>query len=256
MTMTRSKLTCRWLTLLACSMTSVMAADRVWNSTDGESLDGTMMKADEKTVTIRRSSGQSVTIPLDRLSKPDRRYARAKQREAAALAMDVTKEDFLSGPLTYQLSAGNESWPDDRKKRIVDAMMGAIKIYNANGKFRKNETANNSPGTPTADANYAGWINFGNSISVRVAMHEIAHTLGVGTHENWQKNIKDGKWTGKHALAQLAEFDGPGAVLHCDRQHFWPYGYNQDNEASPVNDVRHVKMVEAIRKDLGISDER
>ena len=27
---------------------------------------------------------------------------------------------------------------------------------------------------------------------------------------------------------------------------------NQDNESSAVNDIRHIKMVEAIRKDMGM----
>lgn len=34
--------------------------------------------------------------------------------------------------------------------------------------------------------------------------------------------------------------------------HFWPYGLNQDSESSPVNDLRHIKMVEALRKDMGL----
>ena len=83
-------------------------------------------------------------------------------------------------------------------------------------------------------------------------MHEIGHTLGIGTHSNWQANIKDGKWTGKHALEQLREFDGLVSVLSADRMHFWPYGLNFDNESSKENDLRHVKMVAAMRKDMGI----
>ena len=41
-------------------------------------------------------------------------------------------------------------------------------------------------------------------------------------------------------------------MLHADRMHFWPYGLNFDNESSKENDVRHVKMVAAMRKE-GIS---
>jgi hypothetical protein len=85
-----------------------------------------------------------------------------------------------------------------------------------------------------------------------VAIHEIAHTLGIGTHENWGENIKDGLWTGKYALEQLREFDGKDAVLHADRMHFWPYGLNFDNESDSEKDLRHVKMVAAMRKDMGV----
>ncbi len=69
---------------------------------------------------------------------------------------------------------------------------------------------------------------------------------------NWQAKLKDGKWTGKQALAQFREFDGEAATLSADRKHFWPYGLNFDNESSMENDVRHVKRVAAMRKDMGI----
>jgi len=125
-------------------------------------------------------------------------------------------------------------------------------FFNEHAQFKKTVTANNSPGTPTADANWDGWINWGGSISRRVALHEIAHALGVGTHARWMENIKDGQWTGEYALRQLREFDGPDAVLHADRIHFWPYGLNFDNESSPEKDLRFVKMVAALRKDMRI----
>lgn len=40
--------------------------------------------------------------------------------------------------------------------------------------------------------------------------------------------------------------------LRADRMHFWPYGLNFDNESDKKSDLRHVKMVEAARKDMGI----
>jgi len=178
---------------------------------------------------------------------------RIAEKEAAdkAAAEEAEAKKKPKGSITYKLSGGSEKWPEDRRKKIVAAMDEGIEFLNKHGHFKKEVTANNSPGTPTADANIDGWINWGGSISRRVAIHEIAHTLGIGTHEKWQENIKDGLWTGKYALEQLREFDGKDAVLHADRMHFWPYGLNQDSESSAVNDVRHVKMVEAIRKDMG-----
>lgn len=233
---------------------------RVWTSADGKQLEAEFVKAEKSGVTVRKANGESVLIPLSRLSDEDWLYAgkmaeeqKAKEEaETKARAEAASKEKLLKGPLTYQLSGGSEKWPEDRKKRIVDAMDAAVSFLNEHGDFKKNVTANNSPGTPTADANYDGWINWGGSISRRVALHEIGHTLGVGTHPEWQKNIKDGKWTGKNALKQLREFDGPDAVLHADRMHFWPYGLNFDNESSPEKDLRFVKMVAAFRKDLDI----
>lgn len=154
--------------------------------------------------------------------------------------------------LTYRLADGWEKWPEDARRRIIQAMDAAVALYNELGEFDKSVTANYSPGTPTADGNYSGWINFGGQINKRVALHEISHTLGVGQHPRWRQLIADGKWTGQHALAQLREFDGPDAVLHADRMHFWPYGLNYDREYSEENARRHVRMVQALRRDMGI----
>lgn len=231
------------------------ALPRIWTSSDGRELTGEFVKADATTVTVIRDTGKTVAIPLAMLNPDDRKFVEGKisEKEAAdkAAADEAEAKKKPKGSITYKLSGGSEKWPEDRKKKITDAMDAGVEFYNKNSHFKKELTANNSPGTPTADSNIGGWINWGGSISRRVALHEIAHTLGIGTHEKWQENIKDGLWTGKYALEQLREFDGKDAVLHADRQHFWPYGLNQDSESSPTNDLRHIKMVEAIRKDMG-----
>lgn len=154
--------------------------------------------------------------------------------------------------LTYQLASSNASWPAAKRTAIISAMEAAVAVYNANGYFPKNLTANYSASVPTAQANYSGWIDFGGSISTRVALHEISHTLGVGTYWNWDPKVNTGKWTGNRALARMALFDGTGSVLNCDGTHFWPYGLNYDYEDSTTNRVRHVKMVSALRWDMGI----
>jgi hypothetical protein len=246
--------------LLLVSCFAASAAPRTWTSAEGKQLQAEFVKADKSGVTVCKADGQQVVIPPERLSDEDWLYAgrmaeaeKAKQAaEKQAANEDAKKSRFLKGPLTYQLSGGSEKWPEDRKKRIVEAMDAAVAFLNEHGDFKKHVTANNSPGTPTADANYDGWINWGGTINRRVALHEISHTLGIGTHAEWSRHVKDGKWTGKHALKQLREFDGPDAVLHADRMHFWPYGLNYDNESSAEADLRFVKMVAAFRKDMGI----
>lgn len=224
---------------------------RTWISNDGRPIEGEYLRANTDSVVIRRADGKELSVRLKFLSAADREFVQQKLA-AANPNPEQAKEEKLRTDLKYVLPDGHEKWPEDRKKRITDAMEAAVALYNAHGVFKKQVWANNSPGTPTADANYEGWINFGGSINTRVALHEISHTLGIGTHPNWQANIKDGKWTGKHALAQLREFDGENATLSADRMHFWPYGLNFDNESSKENDVRHVKMVAAMRKDMGI----
>ena len=245
--------------LLVCTTLGMAAAGetRTWMAPDGRVIQGEFLKGDDKSITVRKSDLTSVTIPLDKLIKADQETARKLVADASANAekknepQSAKAKEKGGGLITYKLSDGSEKWPEDRKKRIVAAMDEAVEFLNKNARFKKELIANNSPGTPTADASYSGWINWGGSISRRVALHEIAHTLGIGQHPNWEKNIQDGKWTGKYALAQLKEFDGPDAVLHADRQHFWPYGLNQDSESSPQSDLRFIKMVEAIRKDMG-----
>jgi hypothetical protein len=158
-----------------------------------------------------------------------------------------------SGPMRYRLASGWEQWPEDKRRRVINAMNAAVGLYNELGRFPKEVTAAYSPGTPTADGNYNGNIRFGGQIGFRVALHELGHVLGAGQHPNWGKLSVQGKWEGPQALAQLRAFEGPQAVLHSDRMHFWPYGLNQDSEGSPENFRRHVLMVAAIRRDLGIT---
>jgi hypothetical protein len=157
-----------------------------------------------------------------------------------------------SHQLRYKLSDGSDKWDTDAKARITKAMDEAVAVYNKYGDFDKLLTANWSPGTPTADANFGGWINFGGQIGTRTALHEIAHCLGVGTAPNWERFAKGGKWTGQYAIDQLKQLDGPDAVLHCDHQHFWPYGLNYDNEGGPDAFRRNVLMVTALRADMGL----
>jgi hypothetical protein len=154
--------------------------------------------------------------------------------------------------MAYRLADGHEGWDAEKKRRVVEAMDAAVELYNRMGEFDKQVRASYNPGTPTADGNYNGSIRFGGQIGKRTALHELGHVLGVGTHPKWRSMVVDGKWTGPHALVQLRAFDGPDAVLHADRQHFWPYGLNYDRESSPENDRRHVLMVAAFRRDLGI----
>lgn len=235
------------LTAALCLQVSHATETRTWSSNDGRSIVGEYVMADEAAVSVRRADGRVVVIPLGRLAENDRGYVTTKLEEAKAAGQPEVRRH-----LTYILPDGSEHWNPERKQEIIASMDAAVELYNRHGVFKKRVWANHSPGTPTADANYEGWINFGGSRNTRVALHEISHTLGVGTHPNWARNIKDGKWTGEHALRLLREFDGPEAVLHADRMHFWPYGLNYDNESSPENDIRHVKMVAALRKDMGI----
>ncbi|TAK94035.1 MAG: hypothetical protein EPO07_17330 [Verrucomicrobia bacterium] len=156
------------------------------------------------------------------------------------------------GALTYHLAAGNESWPADIRAQIIYSMDGAVAEYNRYGTFTKSLTANYNAGVPTAQASYSGWIDFGGSRNFRVALHEISHTLGVGTGPNFCGFTSGGIWTGSNAVWQVGQFDGPSANLNTDCTHIWPYGLNYDNEGGTENFRRHVLMIAALRRDMGI----
>jgi hypothetical protein len=106
-------------------------------------------------------------------------------------------------PLSYSLVSGNESWPAAQRTAIITAMDEAVAHYNASGWFPKQLTVNYDTSVPTANANYNGRINFGGQIGTRTAMHEISHTLGVGTVGAWSSLRGGGTWSGPHANARM-----------------------------------------------------
>ena len=168
-----------------------------------------------------------------------------------------TTDHFIPNPTTkgamsYTMRPDNDPAHAEKVAQVIRVMNEATGFYNAMGEFPKAVSAGYNPGTPTADGSYNGTIRFGGQIGTRTALHELGHVLGVGTHPRWDRFVQNGNWTGPYALAQLRAFDGPEAVLHADRQHFWPYGLNYDTEDSPENRRRHVLMVAAFRRDLGI----
>ncbi len=164
------------------------------------------------------------------------------------LALTLT----TSAQLTWSLAGSNTTWPADKRTAIVNAMTEAAALYNANGYFPKSLWINYDASVPTANGSYNGTINFGGQISTRTALHEISHTLGVGTVTQWSANRSGNTWTGTFAINRVKLFDGASATLNADTAHFWPYGLNQATEDSTTNRVRHIKMVSALRRDMGI----
>ncbi len=164
----------------------------------------------------------------------------------------------LQAQITYSLVAGNESWPVDKRTAIIQTMDEAVDHYNKHGYFVKTLTVEYNPSVPTADANYNGRIRFGGSINTRTAIHEISHTLGVGTTTQWSARVgSSNTWTGERATAQIKLYNGESAVVKCDKWHFWSstgptYGLNYPKEDGSTNRIRHVRMVSAFRWDMGI----
>jgi len=161
------------------------------------------------------------------------------------------------GAMTYYLVDNGSWWPADVRARIVAAMDEAVGTFNANCHLDVNVRVNYNTGIPTAQSNYNGELGFGGNAgyqTARVALHEICHYVGTGTTVEWSNQFTNGIWTGAAARHFMKLFDGPGAEINLSGQHFWPYGLNYDNEDSPMNRIRMVKLVAAMRFDMGGND--
>jgi hypothetical protein len=134
-------------------------------------------------------------------------------------------------------------------------MNAAVTMYNQQTTYCSgNLRVEYNTGVPTADGNVNGTIRFGANRSYmnqRTAMHEIAHTQGVGTTARWAQLVVNGKYTGAYGLAMLRTFVGesPTATLSADGHSFWPYGLNYNSEWSTVNGQRNARLVGAFQRD-------
>jgi hypothetical protein len=163
-----------------------------------------------------------------------------------------------AGRITYNLTKAANPTADqaDAYARITSAMNQAVATYNCYANVTKTLNVSYVPSVPTADANLNGSIRFGAKSTMQkiTAMHEVSHTLGVGTSAAWAPRINGGIWTGGTATAELRNLTGDQtATLRGDRQHFWPYGLNYTSEVKSDADlVIHCKIVVALRKDMGL----
>ena len=159
-----------------------------------------------------------------------------------------------TGNVTYTFTS-NVNQAGDNYQRIVAAMDSAIYNYNTYTTITKKLTIEYNSSVQTADGNSNGNIRFGSSKSYQVtctAMHEIAHTIGVGTTTRRSGLINANKvYTGSYAKEKLKEIDGESAILKGDNQHFWPYGLNYSSEVKSNQDlINHCLIVNEIYKDL------
>ncbi|MGR3935905.1 hypothetical protein [Streptomyces sp. BRA346] len=178
------------------------------------------------------------------------------QAAAPAKAPSATQQRSPQAALatiTWTLQKAGNPTPDQRDaySRITAAMNAAVSRYNNLSDLGKNITVQYDPGVPTADGNINGTIRFGNRayMTERTALHEIAHTIGVGTSGRWASLTSGGTWRGAEATRLVRSYDGAGATLSAGGGHFWPYGLNYDNEFSQTAADRHVNIVAAMVRD-------
>lgn len=169
---------------------------------------------------------------------------------------DLNPQDVKAGRITYTLIKAANPTADqaDAYAKITAAMDAAVAMYNNQANLGKALTVQYVPSVATADGNINGNIRFGSNRSYMTqctAMHEIAHTLGVGTSSRWPALMVNGLWTGPKAIAMIRSMVGESStsVIHGDSQHFWPYGLNYNSEWSTVNGQRNARIVGAMIAD-------
>lgn len=175
---------------------------------------------------------------------------------ASTMVAALSATAFAEGHVTYTLHKSSNPTADelDAYQRITTVMDSAVYLYNKYTNLRKFINVYYAPGVPTAEASSNGDLRFGSERSymfVGTAMHEMAHTMGMGTTTDYRNMFKDGVFQGQKAQALLKEIDGPDAELHGDSQHFWPYGLNYASEVHSEQDlINHARIVDAMYQDI------
>lgn len=173
---------------------------------------------------------------------------------AAPPAAPAPQEQVAAATITWTLERASNPTADQQSAYtlITSAMNAAVARYNNLSDLGKSITVRYDPSVPTADGNINGTIRFGSNRSYmteRTALHETAHTIGVGTSAGWSSLGGSGTWTGAQATALVRQFDGASAKLSTGGGHFWPYGLNYESEFSSTAADRHVRIVAAMVRD-------
>lgn len=184
-------------------------------------------------------TGQSI-YRMENLQPSTVYYMRAYAltKEYAVGYGDVVKVITIpKGNIGYWFDGGLTG---DNRTRVEAAIKSAVEYWNTHTSIRGlNLTVNYGSGTPTAEASYGGWMRFGPSASYQqtgTALHEMGHTIGVGTHQYWNNTSSSplkvgGVWLGERAT-QVVRFleNDASATLRGDATHMWPYGINGAHE--------------------------
>lgn len=135
------------------------------------------------------------------------------------------------GTVSYSFAS---AFTGDNYTRINAAVSSAVNYYNNLTSIQGHKlSVNYNAGTPTAEASYGGYMQFGDIASYQqtgTALHEMAHTIGVGQYIYWtaESALKaNGIYLGERATKVLRFMtNDPTANLKGDYIHFWPYGIN------------------------------
>lgn len=142
------------------------------------------------------------------------------------------------GTITHWYNNGGDAATNDRLNNAINT---SIDYYwnNLTSIHGFGISVNYSPGTPTADCSYGGWMRVGENTSYQAPgtiMHEAFHGIGVGTHDMWWNSEmrsagNRGDWLGDRVTEAVRFWDNSTtAVITGDDTHLWPYGCNGAHE--------------------------
>lgn len=156
----------------------------------------------------------------------------------------------MRGEITYTFNLAGV--PSPQKEEIEASVATAAALYNQYGSFNKHWNVYYNPGT-TAEASYDGYMALGTQRSVRTALHEAAHTFGMGTHGAYGGLLSGGVWQGAYGnQAQFDTYNTYGDGLHGDGHAIWPGGFNYESEDGFIERFWHMRIMAGIRCDMGI----
>lgn len=212
-------------------------------------------------VAAASSNEQSLFLRINGLEPATEYYIRAYSTNiygATAYGSNVKVATIQKGNVTYTLVQSAN--PTDEEKaaygRIKAAFDEAVAYYNNFTSITKTLSITYNTGVPTADATIAGNIRVGSNAAYQrtgTALHEMAHSVGVGQHSFWTSNlIIGGVYQGIYANKMLRFMTrNPADALKGDTQHFWPYGINGSNEdtGAEMLYLTNVLIIQAMKKD-------
>lgn len=182
--------------------------------------------------------------------------AYATNESGTAYSEEVSLTTPADQKIIYTLNMVEDPTADqlDAYIRLTHSMNTAVEYYNDYSDHQRNVWVNYNPGVATADANIEGWMRFGSNrsyMNVRTCLHELAHTVGIGTSTGFDNLMVDGIWTGPEGNKTVKELTGdPNAVINRYGVHIGPFGLNYDSEGTSHEDfVNHCLLLESMRKD-------
>lgn len=169
------------------------------------------------------------------------------------LALAWVYASLASAAITWKVQKVSNPTSDqsDAYAKIEAAMRLAVARYTKLAtRPSKSITVSYVPSVETADGNFNGNIRFGSNRSYmteRTALHEIAHTLGIGQTASFDTRCAANNWPSATKLLQ--SWDGSSAKINCGGGHIWPYGLNYETEMSETNANRHCQLIDAMLGD-------